>query len=126
LFRPVSLLPADTVECAQVDQDVDECVLVGDGQSIAQFRALNAQGDGLRVEAFGSGALAVNLFVQAAVVVELIADASAVTGKGGGAIARTWVAHLCTWIASILLPFHQLWPPILDGPCSRWYDIDSL
>ena len=65
---------------AEVDQDVDEGVLVGDGPTVAQFGALDAGFDGLGVDALGGGALLVDILVDLAFAVELVANASADTG----------------------------------------------
>jgi hypothetical protein len=48
---------ADALEAAQVDQEVDQGVQVGDGLAIAQPGSLDAEGDGLGVDTFGCRAL---------------------------------------------------------------------
>jgi hypothetical protein len=60
------------VQGAQVDQDVDEGVLIGDSVTIAQPGTLNAEFFGLGVDALGGGAL----FVDALVDFALVADAN--------------------------------------------------
>lgn len=64
----------------QVDQDVDEGVLVGDGLAVAQPGTLDAQFLGLAVDALGGGPLLVDCLVYGAVAVELIANAGADAG----------------------------------------------
>ena len=53
-------MAADALAGAQVDQDVGEGILVGDGLGVAQLGALDAEFDGLAVDAFGGGALFVD------------------------------------------------------------------
>jgi len=43
---------ADALQTAQVNQDVDQVIEVGDSLAIAQFRALDAQFDSLRIDPF--------------------------------------------------------------------------
>ena len=68
----------------QVDQDVDQGVLVGDGLAVAQPGALDAEFLGLGVDALGGGALLVDFFEDGVVAVELVADACANAGGQGG------------------------------------------
>jgi hypothetical protein len=76
------------VEGTEVDEDVDEGVEVSDGPTVAEFRALNAQLDGLGVDAFGGGALFVDLLVGLTGAVEFVAGACAwAEGQGGDATA---------------------------------------
>lgn len=72
---------------AQVEEDVDQRVLVGNGLPVAQFGALDAQFDGLAVDAFVRRALLVDLLVSFSLAVELVADASANAGGDGGGAA---------------------------------------
>jgi len=44
---------ADALEHAQVDQDVNQRILVGDGRPVAQIRPFDAQRFGLAVDALG-------------------------------------------------------------------------
>jgi len=64
----------------QVDQDVDQRVLIGDGLTVAQMRALNAERDGLRVDPLDRGALAIDLLVEFTVAVKRVAQTRAVVG----------------------------------------------
>jgi len=57
---------ADAVESAEVNQDVGQGVLIGHGLAIAQPGALDAEFDGLGVDALGSGALLVDVLVDIA------------------------------------------------------------
>jgi len=82
-----SVLAAHAVQGAQVDQDIDQGGLVGDGLAIAQSGPFNAQFDGLSVDPLGGGALLVDLFVSLTVAVELVAQASADTGGDSGGTA---------------------------------------
>ena len=75
------------MQAAQIDEGVDQGVEVSDGLPVAEMRALNAQGDGLTVDAFAGGALAVGLPIGVAAAVELVADASADAGGHGGRAA---------------------------------------
>lgn len=61
---------------AQVEQDVDQSVEVSDGLLVAQLGPLNAQVDGLTVDALGGGALVVDVLVQLTVAVDLVAQTS--------------------------------------------------
>ena len=80
-------LQTQALQEAQIDQEINEGVLVSNGWAVAQMRPLNAQGDGLRVDAFDGGALAIDLFVQVAVAVEGIAQAGADTDRHHGRAA---------------------------------------
>ena len=63
------------MQSAQVDQHVNERVLVRDGLTIAQPGALNAQRLGLGVDALGGRTLLVDILVDRALAVELMANA---------------------------------------------------
>ena len=80
-------LPPQALQEAQIDQEVNERVLVRNGRAVAQMRPLNAQGDGLRVNAFDGGALAIDPLVQLAVTVEGVTQARADTGGHHGRAA---------------------------------------
>lgn len=71
------------MEGMQVDQDVGQRVVIGDGKPVAQFGTLNAEFDGLGVDALGGGALLVDLLVGVAVAVELVADTCSDAGGYG-------------------------------------------
>ena len=62
---------------AEIDEQINERILVGDGFAIAKDGALDAEGNGLRVDAFDGGALVVDAFVGNGVTVEGVADACA-------------------------------------------------
>ena len=68
----------------QVDQHVDERILVGDGLTVTQPGALDAQFFSLGVDALGGGALLVDVLVDGTVAVDLVADASPDAGGQGG------------------------------------------
>ena len=76
---------AQALEEAQIDEDVGEGVEVGDGASVADVRVLNAESDGLGVDALDGGALVVDALVEVAVTVEGVTQASADAGR-----------HLCS------------------------------
>lgn len=76
-----------TLKEAKVDQGIGQCVEVGDGIAIAKVRALNAEIDSLAIDAFGSRALVVNLFVDWALSIERIAQACANAGRHGSCTA---------------------------------------
>lgn len=71
---------ANALEQAQIDQDVDESIEIGDGLAIADMRALDPQGFGLAVDTLGGGALFVNVFVALAVAIQGVAQARANAG----------------------------------------------
>ena len=60
------LAGADALQGTQVDQDVDEGVLVGDGLTVAQLGTFDVQFEGLAVDALCGGALLVDGFEQVA------------------------------------------------------------
>jgi hypothetical protein len=49
---------------AEVDENVDQRVAVGDGLLVAEVGAFDAQRDGLAVNALGGGALLVDVLVS--------------------------------------------------------------
>jgi hypothetical protein len=53
----------EAVQKAKIDEQVNECVLVGDGCAVAEVGALDAEGGGLSVDALDGGALVVDEFV---------------------------------------------------------------
>ena len=75
----LSLALPDTLDEAQVDEEVNQRIAVGDGALVAQLGSLNTQSSGLSIEAFGGGALAVDVFEGFRVSVELVTDASAIS-----------------------------------------------
>ena len=66
----------DALKCPEIDDDIDERILIGNGLAVAEVRTLNAQIDGLRVDAFGGGSLLVDLLILRALTIQLIAQAS--------------------------------------------------
>lgn len=74
----------DTLQGAQVEQDIDQGIDIGDGLPISDFRTFDAQLHGLTVDPFAGGSLLVDPFVGVTVSVKLIAEASASTGSHGG------------------------------------------
>ena len=80
-------LQPQALQEVQIDQEVNERVLVRNGGAVAQVRPLNAQSDGLRVNAFDGGALPIDLLVQLAVTVEGVPQASADTDRHHGGAA---------------------------------------
>jgi hypothetical protein len=75
---------AHALEGAQVDQDVNEGVAIGNRVAIAQLGAFDTEFDGLGIDPFGSSPLLVGLFVELAITVKLVADTSADAGGDGG------------------------------------------
>jgi hypothetical protein len=65
---------ADPLEGVQINQDVGQGVLVGDGIAIAQLGALDPEFHRLAVDAFGGSALLINFLVGFAFAVELVAQ----------------------------------------------------
>ena len=61
----------------QIDQNVDERILIGDGFAVAQMRTLNAQVDRLCVDAFQGGALVISELIGLTVTVKGVAQARA-------------------------------------------------
>ena len=78
---------AQALQEAQVDQQINQGVLVGNGAAIAQVRALDAEGDGLGVDAFHRRALAIEILVEGALAIQRIAQAGADTGRHHGRTA---------------------------------------
>ena len=72
------MLP-DTLDEAEVDEQVNEGVAVGDGALVAKLGSFNAQSDRLSIEAFGGGALVVDAFEGFRLSVELVTDTSAIS-----------------------------------------------
>ena len=72
---------AQALQKAQIDEQIDQGVLVGDGGAIAQVRALDAEMNGERIDALDGGALFVNIGVERAVAIKGVTKASA--GAGG-------------------------------------------
>jgi hypothetical protein len=62
----------------------DQGVEIGDGVSVRQFAAFDAQMDGLAANAFGSAALAVDIFVSCTVSIQFVAQAGGGTERQGG------------------------------------------
>jgi len=76
-----------SVQGTEIDQNIDEGVLIGDGPTIAQSGALNTQCFGLGVDTLGGSALLVDFLEEGTIAVELIADASADAGGESGSTA---------------------------------------
>ena len=76
----LSFLATHALQSAEVKQDVDQSVLIGDRLLIAESGAFNAQFFSQGIDALGGGALLVYLLVCVAVPIELVPDASADAG----------------------------------------------
>jgi len=76
-----------SVQSTEIDQNIDEGVLIGDGPTIAQSGALNTQFFGLGVDTFSGSALLVDFLEEGTIAVDLIADASADAGGKSGSTA---------------------------------------
>jgi hypothetical protein len=74
----------DTLQCAEIDQHIDQRVEVGDRGSITQSGTLDAQSRSLSIDSFRGRALFVERFVGLAVAVELVAKARAYAGRKSG------------------------------------------
>ena len=74
---------ADPLEGVQINQDVGQGVLVGNGIAVAQLGVLDPEFHRLAVDAFGCSALLVDLFVSFAFAVELVAQPSTRAGGNG-------------------------------------------
>jgi len=74
-------LQTQALQEAQVDQDINQRVLVGDGGAVAQMWPLDAQCHGLRIDPLNGGALAIEGFVQLTVAVERVTQACADAGR---------------------------------------------
>ena len=66
---------------AEIDEQINQGVLVGDGLAVAKNGTLDAESFGLRVDALDGGALVVDEFVEIGVAVEGVAEAG--TDAGG-------------------------------------------
>ena len=85
-----------TLEQAEIDQDVGEGVEIGDGIAVAEVGTFNAESDRLAIDAFGGRALFVNIFVDLALPVERITQASANASRHGNptaAFARAFMMN---------------------------------
>ena len=77
---------ANPLEGVQVNQDIGQGIVIGNGRAIAQFGAFDAESYRLAVDAFGSGALLVNGLELLALSIHLVAQTSAFPcGQGGDA-----------------------------------------
>lgn len=73
----VSLAFAHALQAAQIDQDIDQGVWVGDGRPAAQLGTFDAEFQRLAVNSSVDRALVVNGVVLGAVAIQLVADAGA-------------------------------------------------
>jgi hypothetical protein len=78
--RTLGLALAHSLGGVQIDEHVSERVVTGDRGVVAQFRMLDAELDGLAVDALGRGALFVDILVRLTIAVDLAADACAAAG----------------------------------------------
>ncbi len=73
---------------AEIDEQIDKRVLVGNGGAVAQMRTLDTEGGGLRINSLNGRALFVDVLVRLAVAVEGVTQAGADRGgHHGGATA---------------------------------------
>ena len=75
---------ADPLEGVQIDQNVSQGIVIGDGKAIAEFGALDPKMNRLAVDAFGGSALFVDRFVFFTLAIQLIAQASTRAGCQSG------------------------------------------
>ena len=81
---------------AKVDQGIGEGVEVGDCVAIPKVRAFDSKLDSLAIDPFGGRALAINFFVEGALAVEGVTQASANAGRHGNrttALASTFMVN---------------------------------
>ena len=88
---------ADALECSQVDQDVNQRVHVGNRLSVAEFGTLDAEFNGLTVDAFRGGALLVDILVLLRFTVELIPQACPDASSHGGDTAAIGPPGVIDW-----------------------------
>ena len=65
---------------AQIDQDIDKGVLIGDGTLVAQVWPLNAEGNGLAVNPFHGAALIIEALKGNTLAVKFMASTGPDTG----------------------------------------------
>lgn len=65
---------SDALQRPEIDDNINERILIGNGLSVAQIRAFNAQIDSLRIDALGGGPLFIEVFVRLAIAIQLIAQ----------------------------------------------------
>ena len=69
---------SDPVHSTQIDEQIGQCVDVGDSVPVTQLWSFNVQGHCLTKDSFNGGALVVDLLELVAVPVKLITNPSAV------------------------------------------------
>jgi hypothetical protein len=74
---------ADPLEGVQIDQDIGQGVVIGNGQAIAELGTLDPQGNSLTVDTFGGRALLLDLLVHLAIAVDLVAYPCPLAGGQG-------------------------------------------
>lgn len=72
------------MESAEVDEDINEGVEIGNRLVIAEFGTFDTQSFGLRIDTLSDRAIIVNRFEGIGVAVELVTEASANGGGHGG------------------------------------------
>jgi len=90
------MLDTEAMQEAEVDQEIDEGVVVGDGGAVAQMGSFDPQGNGLRINALDGSALVVDEFVGNGVTVEGVTQTRADGGGhhgGAAAVLPTLVMH---------------------------------
>ena len=56
-------MPLDALECPEIDDEIDEGIVVGNGLSVSDFGSFDPKCDRLGVDAFGGGSLLIDLLV---------------------------------------------------------------
>ena len=78
--RQISFHFSDTAQGPQIDENINEGIVVGDGLFVTKLGAFDTQSERLGVDAFVGGALFIEQFVCLRIPVELVTD----TGPDGG------------------------------------------
>ena len=72
---------SNALQATQINQHINEGVLVGNGVLVAETWSLNTQFDSLLVDALGSGTLFIDVLIEWMVVVNLVTQSCARTGR---------------------------------------------
>lgn len=73
----LTLALAQALPKTQVDQDIDECILIGDSLAVAEMWSFDAEGHGLAIDALDGAALAIQAFEVFTVAVKGVAQSRA-------------------------------------------------
>ena len=84
----------DTLQRAQIDQNIDQGILIRDRVSVANFGPFNPEFDRLGIDPFGRRALFVDLFIRWVFAIQLMAEPGADTCREGGVTASGRPFHM--------------------------------